>query len=240
MATSRWIRLDADWEDSPWLDALSGEAAGCWPRILCLVKRSGVKGRLRAPDHGVLARRWRVSRESVGELVDAATADGALILTDGDWLITGWSTYQDPTARERKQRERERKHPSDSHAESRNVTHVTRDTMASHVPLSRATWTETEEKEPPLVAPKKKRGSQLPEGWRPNETHARIANENHADLAREADNFRDHAAAHGRVLRDWDAGFRTWLRNARPPSQPNGLQRPKLVQTDTRPLGRVS
>src|SRR5690606_8326472 len=83
MANRRWIRLDVDWEDSEWIDGLDGEAAGCWPRLLCWVKKSGVKGRCRKPAVGVLARRWRVSEEAIIRLLGAAIQDGALIV-DGD------------------------------------------------------------------------------------------------------------------------------------------------------------
>lgn len=54
----------------------------------------------------------------------------------------------------------------------------------------------------------------IPEGWAPNETHARLAREERVDLARQADLFRDHAAATARLTADWDAAFRTWLRKA--------------------------
>lgn len=110
-APRRWIRLDVDWEDSPWLDALDGTAAGCWPRVLCLVKRSGSAGVIKAPDLGVLARRWRVPRESIDALLSAAQSDGALVVEGGLWSIPKWDIYQKPdlTAAERVKRYRAEK-----------------------------------------------------------------------------------------------------------------------------------
>lgn len=106
----RWIRLDVEWEESAWLDALSGQAAGCWPRLLCWVKLRGKRGRCRAPDPSVLARRWRVPRQAVDELVRAAIQDGALEADGDEIVVVNWAEYQepDPTAAERKRRQRER------------------------------------------------------------------------------------------------------------------------------------
>lgn len=122
-APRRWIRLDAEWEESGWLDSLSGEAAGCWPRLLCWVKLRGSHGRSRRPAVTTLARRWRVSPKAVEELEAAATLDGALRIEDGDWVLPNWPKYQDidSTAAERKRRQRDRQM-------SRDVTDVTRDT----------------------------------------------------------------------------------------------------------------
>ena len=60
--------------------------------------------------------------------------------------------------------------------------------------------------------PKKKHP--IPDDWKPTEEHRQLANRERANLEREVEQFRDHAAATGRVLLDWDAAFRTWLRNA--------------------------
>jgi len=118
MATRRWIRLDVAWEESEWLDVLDGEARGCWPRLLCLVKRDGVKGRTKRPSLRVLARRWSVPMQAIEAMEEAAlegTEDNppALELEGGDWIVTGWDRYQDdPTAAERKQRQRDQGGPS--------------------------------------------------------------------------------------------------------------------------------
>lgn len=109
MATRRWIRLDAAWEDSPWLDELDGTAAGCWPRILCHVKRDGVRGRAKRIPTAVAARKWRVPVAAVEALENAAVADGALRIDDGDWVIHNWDTYQQTDTR-RKHRQRKQRH----------------------------------------------------------------------------------------------------------------------------------
>lgn len=65
----------------------------------------------------------------------------------------------------------------------------------------------------PLPEKTRKRATPLPADWEPNPTHARIALERGIDLEAQAEKFRDYARAHGKAYRDWDAGFRNWLRS---------------------------
>jgi hypothetical protein len=140
---SRWVRLDVCWEDADWLDALDGTAAGCWPRVMCLVKRDGVRGACKRPSLAVVARRWRVPIEAVQALEEAAIAAGALERTDDEWRITTWDDIQpsDATAAERMRRHRK---------ERSRLSPLRRNTVTdpehrdNPVTLSRATETETE------------------------------------------------------------------------------------------------
>jgi hypothetical protein len=74
-----------------------------------------------------------------------------------------------------------------------------------------------------------KRKRRLPDDWAPNDTHRRIAGEIGVDSDREAIQFGDHHRAKGTVMLDWDAAFRTWLRNAKKfgHPQPNGASEPR-------------
>ena len=112
MAKRRWIRLDADWDESEWIDGLDGAVAGLWPRLLCWVKIRGTGGRCRRPSRSVLARRWRVPVEHVAALETAAIEDGAIHIDDGDIVVENWAKYQEPdtTAAARKRRQRSRQH----------------------------------------------------------------------------------------------------------------------------------
>lgn len=62
--------------------------------------------------------------------------------------------------------------------------------------------------------PALKRGTQLPESWRPNDQHTAKALELELQLDAELAHFRDHAQANGVTRKDWDAAFRMWLRNS--------------------------
>jgi hypothetical protein len=60
---------------------------------------------------------------------------------------------------------------------------------------------------------KTKRAEQLPDSWAPTDAHRELARTEGRDCDREATKFRDHAEATGRVMKDWNAAFRTWLRS---------------------------
>lgn len=59
-----------------------------------------------------------------------------------------------------------------------------------------------------------KRAHQLPQGFAPTGSHKELAAELHVNLDNELAQFRDHHTAKGSAMKDWDAAFRTWLRNA--------------------------
>ena len=76
------------------------------------------------------------------------------------------------------------------------------------------TETETESETDQSKSPRT-RGSQIKDDWNPTDDHKKLAQQLGVDLQHEADAFRDHALATGRTLKDWDAGFRNWLRQAK-------------------------
>jgi hypothetical protein len=69
----------------------------------------------------------------------------------------------------------------------------------------------TTKKEVPKGDPRK---SRLPEGWEPNLKHRSQARDAGLDFSHEHQQFVDHHTAKGSRYTDWDAAFRTWLRNA--------------------------
>lgn len=72
------------------------------------------------------------------------------------------------------------------------------------------------------------RARAVPADWQPSEAHQRLATSLRVNLSVEAEQFRDYHAAKGSTFKDWDAAFRTWLRNAakfqaeRAPKNDNG------------------
>lgn len=70
-----------------------------------------------------------------------------------------------------------------------------------------------------LVAPKKERPRRrIPENWTPSDRNIADAEARQfsaKDIHREADRFRDYHRSKGTTFADWDAGWRTWLGNAR-------------------------
>lgn len=76
---------------------------------------------------------------------------------------------------------------------------------------------------------KAKRKRALPPDWKPNEGHHAQAKRDGLNVELEAEQFRDHHTAKGSVMLDWDAAFRTWLRNA---VKFNARRRPSEDATD--------
>ena len=66
----------------------------------------------------------------------------------------------------------------------------------------------------PKGRPKRAATHPIPPDWNPSEQAQAKAKELRLDCVREAEQFRDHHTAKGSVFSDWDAAFRTWLRNA--------------------------
>lgn len=65
---------------------------------------------------------------------------------------------------------------------------------------------------------KHRRAVSLPEGWVPSEKNildAQSRNFTDEEIRHEAERFRDYHLAKGTTFKDWDAGWRTWLGNAR-------------------------
>lgn len=58
------------------------------------------------------------------------------------------------------------------------------------------------------------RATVLPDDFKPNDTAAAMAAELGVSLTAEQAAFTDHHTANGSTFKDWQAAFRTWLRNA--------------------------
>ena len=79
---------------------------------------------------------------------------------------------------------------------------------------------------------KSKRACQLPADFEPDETGRRKAEELGVSVAAELERFRDHHAARGNSMIDWQAAWRTWVRNARDFAQlGRGVQPQKAAAT---------
>lgn len=68
------------------------------------------------------------------------------------------------------------------------------------------------------TAPKPKRAASLPPHWVPSDRNIADAMKrgfSASEIDHEADRFRDYHLAKGTTFKDWDAGWRTWLGNAR-------------------------
>lgn len=129
---ARWIRVNLDWSSSDWLVVLSSEARLCWIEFLCHVKQNGSKGSVAKRHPLTLARKWGVGEESVSQMLRAAEADGAITVTEQDWIVEKWREYQgDDAERMRNWRAKNREKSDDSEPSvtvtKRNVARTIRD-----------------------------------------------------------------------------------------------------------------
>lgn len=69
-------------------------------------------------------------------------------------------------------------------------------------------------KPPPATPSDSKRKRRLPDDWQPREEERQSARDKGLDCDAEAEHFRDYHQAKGEPHLDWDACFRTWLKNA--------------------------
>lgn len=69
----------------------------------------------------------------------------------------------------------------------------------------------------------KKRSSRMTSEWQPNSDNLAIIQQKHPTMnaIAELDNFRDHYISKGETRADWDASFRTWMRNAEKWAKPD-------------------
>ena len=164
------------------------------------------------------------------EAVTGVTAE-LLLRDEAAFVIVGWTDDwgkpRDSTAAERKARQRA-KQRNDSTSESESVTtkKSRRDVTAGHIDQRREEEIRVEEirsenapareTSAPPRPPKKARSmrSGLSSDWSPSRETRAKAVELGVDCDREAEQFRDFHTAKGSLFIDWEAAFRTWLRNA--------------------------
>jgi hypothetical protein len=127
----RWIRLDAHWSCSEWLESLDWCVRAVWPELLCLVKRSGMRGRLKCRPVSRIAGEMGIPTEYVQQLIDAALADGAMTIEDRHYVVTKWVQYQPKDSTERSQLHRARR------AEEAEKASETPDSEESQVQMQR-------------------------------------------------------------------------------------------------------
>jgi hypothetical protein len=204
----RWIRLDAQWDDTEWVMLLGPLSQLAWVKLLCYVKRDGRRGTVHALTAKAAAKKWGVTVQAVEDMIFQARQDGALRCEVVDerekWVVTKWVEYQEPdptnVARQRLFRQR-----------NGSNALLTRDTVArDHRPPT----CDNQTAEPPPAKVGKKRKTQLPDDWQPLERHLAKAKEICVNCDLEVAKFRGYHGGHGNTRLDWNKSFDTWLLNA--------------------------
>lgn len=150
---------------------------------------------------------------------------------EGGYQFYGWHDYQ-PTkadveeerakARERQKAWRKTKRHAVSNAVTDGVTSPVTDVVTDSVSHGGSNGAPSlpVPSLPVPISSARKRATQLPKEWKPNESHLEIAVEYGLDPAFQLRAFRDHHEAKGTTYKSWDAAFRNWLNKAHSFSQP--------------------
>lgn len=230
----RWIRLDAEFDTEEWLYVLSEGAQLAWIKLQCWTKVYGIRGRVKALNPLVAARRWGVGEESVAKMLAAALAAGKILYDGENWLLTEWAEVQEvDSSAERVRRHRERRKevdvPAPDVTDETPVTAVTRYTVTETDVTDETdcnddpcrvtvTVTETEKENPPIGGQKKKvskRGRDIPPD---PEAVTEFFRSEGASAADARQFFNHHEAVGwkrgpGKPILDWKAAARTWISN---------------------------
>jgi hypothetical protein len=98
----------------------------------------------------------------------------------------------------------------------REVSDEANESLAKHGKMAKPWQSDGKPMAPTRPNPthKQAKACLLPKNWNPNTAAMDFARANGLDVNFEADQFRNHAAATQRTMKNWDAAFRVWLGNA--------------------------
>jgi hypothetical protein len=216
---SRWWRAYDEAVDDPKLILLSDKAHRAWFNLMCIASANdGV-----LPDIKIVAVKLRVSPQraaaAITELVKAELLDER---DDGSFEPHNWRNRQftsdrDPTATDRKRRERDKKRGHDD--VTRDITDQSRspetetetETETEKIPSLRSGGAET-----PSKAKRARARSSLPDGWTLDEQDIGYAADRGFDvpaIERMSSGFANHHRSRGNLMADWHAAWRTWTDN---------------------------
>lgn len=233
-----WVPLDVDFQDDDRMIGVSLEAELLFVRSLALAKRLASDGRIRLAHLRRLSDKLPGDPEKYAdELIGAGLWDteGTPGTPSERYVIVSWLRWNAPAddldgVREAKRaggkrgNHRRYGHPGSvdtcpkcnppvdaSHSETSDPRTASAVTSHSHSP---ETETETENPHTHTPARPRARGKTLvPDDWEPNDHHHTIAAEEHIDVTREADRFRDYCHANDKRYKNHDRAFNNWLRN---------------------------
>lgn len=223
MAHDDWAKMDARLDTSPKIRKAGRNGREVFLFLLRrnrLLAGGGADGRVPASnvEHWYLADQLMMSEQDAVDGVTRAVTAGLIAMDGAHVVICGfgeeWGGRVPLSDAERSRRYRER------HGASREDRDASRDGRDESDASRRSEEKRGEEKRDGEARAPRRRPTTMPAGWLPNATHERIAAEQGVDMAAEHAKFSDFVAANDKRFADWDAGFRTWLRNAASFSRP--------------------
>ena len=225
-----WMKFyPRDWRGDQALRAVSIAARGLWMECLCIMHEARPYGHLVLNGQSVgddaLARMTGAPVDEVSALMAELRQAGAFSVTREGIIFSRRMTKDHARAgkgrkavQKRWAQQSDNKEKSDEPNRSPNRDPITQKPEARY---------QKEKKEEPSGS-SKKRPTRLPDDWQPDEAFARQQGLSLADVARQADRFRDYwRAVPGQkgVKADWNATWRNWVRREaeqRRPRRPTG------------------
>jgi len=198
---SRWFRFHADAMRNPKVGRLSDKEFRLWVELLSVAaENDGLIPCLSDLKH-VLKRRLDHLSTGVERLISMGLIDAL----GGGYEPHNWSKFQykSDVSTDRVKRHREKRNVSETPPDTDTDTD-TEIVIAKAIPIARAKREKTS-------------AHAIPDGWVPmltGKSQAVVDAWPPGMLEAELDKFRDHAADKGRTSKDWQAAFRTWIKNA--------------------------
>lgn len=212
---------------------LSWEARAVWHEFLKRCDRSGMLETRRGVQG--MAALLRVPLEVIERVLQELIEDGRIRSVPNvgfvapNYLQANDSPRSDRVrqAESRLRRKQDALNAGNHNSESRDSSHdVSHDVTRGHTESQPVTHIISEQSRADHMSPpvgqgasqartgKTKRKSCIPDGWQPRPLERSKAVASGLDCDAEAEHFRDHHKAKGEPMADWDAAFRTWLKNA--------------------------
>lgn len=206
-----WVKLDDAMPHHPKVMAAGAQAFALDVAGIAYSNRFGTDGFIGSDQLPAVLPCLSSPRKWVAKLVQV----GRWIEVDGGWEIHDVDDYQpsaaDQEAEREKARERMRKVRDRKRSSGEQTPNSDEGVRANGV---RSSDTPSRPVPTKKNVGARKRATQLPDGWAPTPAHADLARELGVNLNAERSQFADFHTAKGSTFKDWDAAFRTWLRNA--------------------------
>ena len=223
-----WLRLYTEVLNDPKVQKLDGNSFKFWINLLCCAKEYSNDGIL--PDIEGIAFHLRIKEDAAQKYLEKMIESGLVEIEANTYIIHGWSTRQyesdnDPTALDRKRRERDRK---------RGVTEMSR--VTSRTCHGNVTPTEPEQI-PDTDTEKKEEAPQaspvcVPRFKKPTVDEVRAycqERRNRVDPQAFVDFYESKGWKIGKnPMKDWQASVRTWeKREDKPTSERREIDYPE-------------
>lgn len=216
-----WAKIDDHlWMHPKWIN-LPDSAKALWVSALSYCACYETDGHVPSKILSILCPNKRRDR-----VVSALVKSGLWEPINGGYVFHDWEHYQPTKARKDAERKDKRDRMRALRAQSvTSNSRVTNSTVTSKLPtpvpvpvpeVAKATSVGGASASAEDAQPTKRRArkTRLPDDWTPTPEHEQTARRLHLDLESEVEDFRNHAQAQGRLLVNWDAGFRSWLKKS--------------------------